>query len=112
MEKKNENIFMASLWMVGLSLVLFFLPAINGLIGGAVGGYKAGNWKRALGAAILPAILVGIGLWLIFALFDAAVLGFVAGTAVGILILIAEVGIFVGAVAGGLIAQNKSKPQI
>ncbi|HYH97935.1 hypothetical protein [Hyalangium sp.] len=60
--------FTAALMMVVISLVLFFLPLINGLIGGAVGGYMAGSG--------------------------------------GIVVLLADVGLFIGAAIGGAIAQS------
>lgn len=56
---ERSSVVGASLRMVGVSLALFFLPAINGLIGGLVGGYK-GGMSRALVAAILPAAIVGL----------------------------------------------------
>lgn len=50
MARGETSLLVCALWMVGISLLLFFLPAINGLIGGAVGGYKAGSAMRGLGA--------------------------------------------------------------
>jgi hypothetical protein len=35
----RSSIVGASIWMVLVTLVLLFLPGVNGLIGGAVGGY-------------------------------------------------------------------------
>ncbi len=104
---QKSNVFTAALWMVGITVALFFLPLINGLIGGAVGGYKAGDWKRALAAAVIPAAVVTAALWLILIALGLPVIGFVAGATAGVLILLADVGIFVGALAGGLVAQNR-----
>lgn len=106
--QSNSSVPVSSLWMIGVSLVLFFLPAINGLIGGAVGGYKAGSVSRALAAAILPAIVVGLGLWALFALFNAPVIGFVGGLAVGVWALISSIGIIVGALVGGVVAPSRA----
>lgn len=78
---QRSSVIDSSLWMVGVSLVLFFLPALNGLIGS---GYKAGTVGRALSAAVLPAILVFFGVWGLMAMFDHAVLGFLSGIAVGL----------------------------
>ncbi len=105
---RENNLFISAAWMVGISIALFFLPVVNGLIGGAVGGYKAGGWKRGLLAALIPAIVVAIGLWLIFALFDAGTLGFLAGIGVGFIILFADLGIFLGAAVGGYMAERKA----
>lgn len=92
--------------MVFLSLALFFLPLVNGLIAGLVGGYKVRGVARALAAAILPGIAVGAGLWIIFALFEAPVWGLLAGAAVGALILLSDVGLFVGAAVGGALGRR------
>ncbi len=92
--------------MVFLSLALFFVPLVNGLIAGAVGGYKVGGVGRALVAAILPAVVVAGGLWIAFAFLDAPIWGFLAGTAVGLIILLADVGLFIGAVIGGALRSR------
>ena len=81
MDSDRTNVVVASAWMVGISLLLFFLPLVNGLIGGAVGGYKAGTPKRGLLAALIPSLLVAAGLWAIFAVFGGPVMGFFAGAA-------------------------------
>lgn len=104
---ERDNVFMGSVWMVGITLVLFFLPVINGLIGGAVGGYKVGNLKRALTSAILPAIIAGLGLWGIFALLDHPVAGFIAGATTGLIVILADIGIFIGAAIGGKMAEKR-----
>lgn len=107
MKRDWAEVAKASLWMVVITLALFFLPLVNGLIGGAVGGYKAGDWKRALAAAILPAVVAAIGIWLIIGLFGAPVLGFVAGATVAVVVLLADVGIIVGALLGGIAARAR-----
>lgn len=103
---EENSIVSSSLWMIGISLVLFFIPAINGLIGGAVGGYKAGNVSRALTAAVLPALVVGLVLWALMALFDAAILGFFVGVAGGAWALFSSIGLLIGAAIGGAMAPK------
>lgn len=102
----RASIVAGSLWMVGLTLALFFLPLINGIVGGFVGGYKVGGAGRALIAAILPAIVVAIALWVIFAVFDAPVIGLVAGVAGAALVVLADIGIFIGALIGGAMSNR------
>lgn len=102
----RSSIVAASAWMVGLTLALFFLPLLNGIIGGFVGGYKVGGAGRALLAAILPAIVVAIALWIIFAVFDAPVIGVVAGLAGAALVVLADIGIFIGALIGGAMSKR------
>lgn len=92
--------------MIVISAVLFFLPAINGLIGGAVGGYKAGSPGRGLLAGILPAIVVGLLLWASFALFNAPILGFFGGVAVGLWALFSSAGLLIGALIGGALGRG------
>lgn len=106
---KDSSVLVSSLWMIGISVLLFFVPAINGLIGGAVGGYKAGSAPRGVSAAILPSIIVGLLLWLIFAMFDAPVLGFFGGLAVGVWAIISSVGLLIGAAIGGLMAPDRGR---
>ncbi len=107
-DRGETSLLVCALWMIGISLVLFFLPALNGLIGGAVGGYKAGSAMRGLSAAILPAIISGIGIWLLLILFDAPILGFLAGLAVGVWALISSIGLLIGAVIGGAMSPGSS----
>lgn len=104
---RASNIVSASAWMVGITLALFFIPLFNGLIGGFVGGYKVGSPGRALGAAFLPAIVASGGLWIILGSFDHPVIGFVAGLTVGILVVLADLGIFIGALIGGAVSNRR-----
>lgn len=106
----RSSVVGGSIWMVGLSLVLFFIPGINGLIGGLVGGYKVGSVGRALMAAILPAIVVGFGMWLLMVAFDLPLIGIAAGFAVGILVLLADLGLFIGAAIGGALSSHRPGP--
>lgn len=108
----RTNIVMASVWMVVISLLLFFLPLVNGLIGGAVGGYKAGSPSRGFMAALIPALIVGAALWAIFALFGGPVMGFFAGAAAGMLVLLADIGLMIGALIGGYLAENRGSRHV
>lgn len=105
-DRGETSLVVCALWMIGISMLLFFLPAVNGLIGGAVGGYKAGSATRGLGAAILPAIVSGVGIWVLLAVFDAPVLGFLAGIAVGLWALVSSIGLLVGAAIGGAVSPH------
>lgn len=106
-ESRNSSILASSLWMIVISLVLFFLPAVNGLIGGAVGGYKAGSAGRGIVAAILPSIVVGLSLWGLLAAYDKPILGFFGGLAVGLWALISSVALLIGAAIGGVMAPDR-----
>lgn len=103
---ENTNVAVGALWMLGVTLALFFLPTLNGLIGGFIGGYKVGSLKRALAAAILPGVAAAIGLWAIFAILGSPIFGVLAGSALALMIAMSEIGLFVGAALGGYSAQN------
>src|SRR5947208_3163590 len=60
-----KEMTVGAVYMVLLSLLLFFFPAINGLAGGLAGGYRVGEVRRALLAAIAPAVVLALALWLI-----------------------------------------------
>lgn len=105
--KAQENVLKGSIWMVGISVALFFLPAINGLIGGLVGGYKVGGVSRALVAAILPAVVVALGLWLLLIIMGLPLIGFLAGVTVAGWIALSEIGLFVGAAIGGALSEAR-----
>jgi hypothetical protein len=104
---RDSSILASSLWMIGISLLLFFVPAVNGLVGGAVGGYKAGSAGRGVIAAILPSIVVGLALWGLLAWYDKPILGFFGGLAVGLWALISSVALLIGAAIGGVMAPNR-----
>jgi hypothetical protein len=63
---------------------------------------------RATSAELVTALapFAARGVLLLIA-FEAPVVGVVAGVAAGVLILFADLGIFVGALIGGLISQNR-----
>lgn len=44
--------------MVFISLITFWMPFVNGLLGGAIGGFHAGRMKRALAAAVASSVMV------------------------------------------------------
>lgn len=106
-KENNKNVFIGSAWMVAITMGLFFLPALNGLIAGTVGGYMVGSTKRALLAAVIPAMIAAAGLWVLLATLDFPVVGFFVGAALGVHIILSEIGLFLGAAIGGTVAQTK-----
>jgi hypothetical protein len=89
-------------WMTVLGTVLFFLPALGALIAGLVGGYLMGGARRALAAAVLPAVLLAL-IWSV--LLVVVTLPLVGPLhAVGVLswVVVSEVALLVGAGLGGL----------
>lgn len=55
---RRGNVPEAMAWMVGLSILLAWLPLLGGLIAGFVGGRKAGTVPAAIVAVIAPGILL------------------------------------------------------
>lgn len=104
---RSTSIVAGSFWMVAVSLLLFFVPLINGVVGGAIGGYKVGSVGRALLAALLPALFVGVGLWALLFVLDAPVWGLLAGMTGVMLIIVSELGLFVGAAIGGALSPRR-----
>lgn len=107
-ERENQmNVVMGSLWMVALTTGLFFLPVLNGLVAGVVGGYMVGTTKRALIVAVLPGMVSAFGLWVVLATLNFPMVGFFVGSAMGVHILLSELGLFLGAAIGGTVAQTR-----
>jgi hypothetical protein len=99
------HIVSGTIWMLVISILLFWLPFFGPLIAGVVGGKKAGSVGAAIVAALLPAILVGIALFFAATLLTGLpLIGFLAGAG-GFVLVVAHVGpLLVGAIIGGVIA--------
>lgn len=87
-----------------ISILLFWLPGFGPLIAGIVGGKKTGGLINAIIAVFLPAIILGIMLFVFgSALTSAPIIGFVAGAGSFILV-ISNVGpLLIGAIIGGIL---------
>ncbi|MCJ7450338.1 MAG: hypothetical protein MUP58_01210 [Candidatus Nanohaloarchaeota archaeon QJJ-9] len=71
MSEKEGSITSAFFWMLGLNILLFWMPVVGPFIAGFVGGRNAGGVKNAFIAALLPAIIIGI----FIAVFGSAITG-------------------------------------
>ncbi len=103
--QKKSSLGRAVVWMLVLSLLLFWLPVLGMFIAGLVGGRKAGSLGTAVLAALLPAILAA-GFMALFAtlLTGFPLLGAVAGFGTGALVGANVVPLIGGAVVGGLLS--------
>jgi len=104
--EKKGSIGSAIMWMLFISLLLFWLPIFGPFIAGLVGGKKAGGVGAAISAVFLPAIILGV---LLFALSSTIsglpLIGAIAGAG-GFVMALAGVGpLLVGAIIGGLFAK-------
>ncbi len=102
--EERSSIIGASLWMLVITALLFWLPAIGPLLGGIVGGKKAGDTGRAIMAAILPAVVVGGALFIAGgALTGVPLLGAVAGIGAGVAVLTQIGPLLLGAIIGSIL---------
>jgi hypothetical protein len=104
-DEKKGSILSGILWMVVISLLLFWLPIVGPLIAGAVGGKKSGGVGNALAAVFLPGIVFGVLLFFLATVMSGVpLIGVVAGAG-GFILAIAHIGpLLVGAIIGGILA--------
>ena len=105
MANENKGSIIAGIfWMFLISILLFWLPGIGPFIAGIVGGKKAGGILNSIIAVFLPAIVLGIFLFLFASVLTGApVIGFVAGAGSFVLV-ISNVGpLLLGAIIGGIL---------
>jgi hypothetical protein len=103
---KKGSIGSAMLWMFVISILLFWLPVLGGLIAGFVGGRKAGS----IGSAILAVFLPGIIFIVVLILLAASLVGIpligIAAPLGGVALSLLHVGpLLVGAIIGGATAD-------
>ena len=102
---KKGGLVSAAVWMLVLSLLLFWLPVLGMFIAGLVGGRKAGSVGTAIAAALLPALVVTVVMFFMAtALTGMPVLGAIAGFGAGVFVVANVVPLLVGAVVGGILA--------
>ena len=103
---KQGSVFSAMVWMFVISLLLFWLPVLGGLIAGFVGGRKAGSVGSAILAVFLPGIIFFVLLFLLAAsLVGIPLIGLAAGAG-GLWFSVIHVGpLLVGAIIGGATAD-------
>jgi hypothetical protein len=92
-------------WMGGLSLLLFWVPLVGGLIAGLVGGWKAGSVGRAFLAVFLPAVLLFAMTFAGVTYLSDAFWGFLAGLGASAISLFNIGPLLLGAFGGGLAAE-------
>ena len=107
---EKGDVITAMLWMLILSLLLFWLPFIGPLIAGIVGGKKAGDVPTAIMAVFLPVILMGGAFFFVGTSLTGI---FLIGAIVGLMgaglmiVVLAMIPLLLGAVIGGLLAGRK-----
>jgi hypothetical protein len=106
--EKRSSIVGAMLWMLVISLLLFWLPLIGPFVGGLVGGKKAGSVGRGLAACFLPALIFAGFVFVVLALgglpLSGLILGSLVGGATALTILVEGFAMVCGAIVGGVLA--------
>lgn len=102
---REGSVGRATVWMVVLSVLLFWLPAVGPLIAGFVGGRMAGGVGPAVVAAILPSVLAAVLLFLLGSLFALPVIGALVGAGIFFVVLAESVPLIIGAAVGGAVAE-------
>ena len=94
-----------AVWIFVISLLLFWLPFFGPLIAGFVGGKKAGGVGSAIGAVFLPAVLLGIIVFVLGTATGLPLVGAVTGVTAFLIVAVAAIGpLLVGAILGGALA--------
>lgn len=98
------SLTMATIWMIVISLILFWLPVMGPLLAGLAGGRVAGTAGRGILAAILPALLLCL---LLMALSSSApLIGAIVSISLFLVIMLQSLPLLIGAVLGGISAAN------
>lgn len=102
---QQGGVLTALIWMILISLLLFWLPLLGPLIAGVVGGKKAGGVGNAILAALLPALVLGVFLFFVASgISGIPLIGIVAGAG-GFIYAVSGIGpLLVGALIGGILA--------
>jgi hypothetical protein len=97
--KPKGSVFWAAVVMFVGGLVLSFIPFFGGMIAGLVGGKIAGSSERGVFAAVIPAILSGLGILLVGLIHP--IIGIIAGIAAFFWAALHLIGVGIGAFIGG-----------
>ncbi len=102
------SVFSGMMWMIFLSVLLFWLPLLGPLLAGIVGGKKSGGVLRALAACVLPIVILSAVVWLSFAVvglpFHGLVIAGLVGTSLVPYLLFHNFALVCGALVGGALA--------
>ena len=104
MPARNGSIGSAILWMLVLSILLFWLPVIGPCVAGFVGGRKAGSVSNAVLASILPALGIGAALFFLGSVLTGLpLLGMIAGAGGAVIALAHVIPMLIAAMIGAAV---------
>jgi hypothetical protein len=90
-------------WMLVLSVLLFWLPVVGPLIAGFVGGRRSGGVGNAILAALLPGLLIGALTFFFATLLTGPLFGFMAGLGGAGLALVHVGPMLIAAIVGAVL---------
>ena len=108
---RRGSIPSAMAWMIGLSILLSWIPIFGGLIAGYVGGSKAGSLGRAVAAVFLPGFILWVTMIFLGPLLASIpILGGIFATIAGLgtfaISTMHMIPLLIGAVIGGKAAER------
>jgi hypothetical protein len=102
---RKGSVIAGAVWMLVISLLLFWLPLLGPLLAGFVGGKRAGGVGRAIAAVFLPAVIIGFVVFLLFTIPGFPLVGALTGGVAFLTVAVALVGpLLIGAIVGGALA--------
>ncbi|OKY77316.1 MAG: hypothetical protein BTN85_1966 [Candidatus Methanohalarchaeum thermophilum] len=100
----DDSILAAAILMVVISVVLFWLPILGPFIAGIIGGKKAGGPIAGIIAALLPAIALGVLLFLFGSILTGLpFIGAIIGGSTFLLVISTDLILILGAIIGGIL---------
>lgn len=96
---ERGSVLKAAIYMAAISLLLIWLPIVGPVVAGIVGGRAARTIGKAVVAAIIPSLLLGLGLFAILNAFDLPVIGTLSGIAVFLFVLVGDIPMIIAAAA-------------
>jgi hypothetical protein len=106
---ERSRVLAGALWMVAITMGLFLLPGINGLLAGFVGVYKF----RGAGRILVPSLVAGSVAvacqWLQLTALNLPMVGIFSGAPPVTAMAFSAVGLVVGGVVGGIVTRVAAK---
>jgi hypothetical protein len=102
-EPDRERFVAGAVTMGLVTVLLFFVPLVNGIIGGMAGGIRVADAGRSIWAGFAAVAPVALALFLVLGLAGAPVLGVPTRPTTLMLIVMACIGILIGAPLGAYV---------